>query len=1716
MQAGRLEVTVVASLEGFARELRTKVEAAAEGVAAKIAVKIDDKSVKKLRSQVKKAAEKASKGVTAKVRVKVDEDTRQLRRDVSTVTDEVAQGAAVNLPVRLGDDDGNGRTRSSGSGGGGLGRLVGRLRGSLRGLLSRVARDPEASTARVNVAPSRDSERRFGRSLTSVIRVAMRQLRVVTRDALAPTRGGLTTFVREMGRIAVTAGRDTGRAFSRAFWTMLGGKAAPTRALVARVRLGVAKTSDAVRSFASEARHFLATYSRDLVARVRIGGLRLASTDFRAIGREMRRLGEEAADALRMAFGGRLGGPGWIESLILGPMRDLAVRVRVGTDMSRRSAVAFARSVRDMAVRYRDQFTVGVRLAADSSRNAITSFGRSIRNTISPHARDLMARVRVATEPARTAAVGLVRDLRRVTATAARDTRTAVRVAVQPAARAVADLTRGVATVVGRASRAATTVIRARMRTDDDNGNFLSRGIRRVLAAGQAVADAMPINVPVMPSLGGRGGRRRFRMVLFGALLSVVQPAVAALVQYGAGLTALVSAAAPAVGVLGAIPGLIVAAGSAALGTKLAFSGFGQALKETLKSQQMLATDGKVTEEQQKKTAQAMEALAPSAKKAVAAVGSLSSAWDEVKASVSERFFSKVTADIKPLANTVLPMLKSALGDSAAQMGDLAHRGAEFMRSGIFRRDFSTIAGTNRVVVGHLTDSLANLGRASLDFLVASGPFVERVGAGTERMTQWMRASAQAGRETGSLARFLDHAGDKAAQLGRSMRSMFKGFGGVGKAGMDVGNHLLDGFEGTMIRFNRWANSKPGRKVMEDWFNDAAPTFHELNRLVGDFVRGLGRASTDSGIRDLIRQIRTELMPALGAFFDGIGHNIGPALISLISNLATAIGNLAAAGSGLGVLLVAFSGLLNAFNWLTDKVPFVNTVLATLLGTLLALKVISGITSIVQRFGVAIGAAGGHMLGMGAQLRGQLGPGVLGPQATGWQRIGAAYSGAAAQGGRLRGTLRGLTAANGAAVRVLGGMTAALGGPLGLAITGVTIGLGLLASSQEKAARAAQAHKDRVKSLADALADSNGVIDANVRAQAAMLLQDTELADGKGMLVDVMADAGIKLGKLTDAYLGQGTSLKDLEQQLQATADAGRGTAIIGGQLVQTMTDQGMAAMRAKDALGTVSGELEEGQKRHKELAEAIKETGDTGSGSYRQLQGAVQAFNDKAKTSDERVQALRTALDALKGNTMSVHEATARLNQTMLTIDDTMGGNIDKTEGWGKSLVGADKLVDTSTKNGQMLNQQLQELRDGMLQVSTSAREAADNDLMSMTEAMNVSRDAASDAREKAIALAEALNIPKDQAEALANQMGLVPDELAMVVTTDGLREGTAAVVEMRTKLNELAPGVSVLVKAPTRGAITELQALGYSVQRIPNSKNVFVTAPTSGPRANLQALMTDIANTPDKKNVTVQAIIQKATGELKGIQQQVAGMKDKKSITVTAPTAVAQKALEDLGYKIKTVDGTDGKKVRITAPTETPLGNVQTIQRAINGLTGKTIHVTVQYNESGKPSVVRTHADGGIVHYAEGGIRAAASRIRAFAAGAERHIAQIGKPGEIRIWNEPETQGEAYLPLAKAKRKRSKAILDEVARIFGGMVVYPGQGVQAFANGAVNLARSTSNARAATTPRTAVGRAAGALVGGDLNLTMTSAPMSPSQALGDAMFELRRIRLGGAYASE
>jgi hypothetical protein len=158
-------------------------------------------------------------------------------------------------------------------------------------------------------------------------------------------------------------------------------------------------------------------------------------------------------------------------------------------------------------------------------------------------------------------------------------------------------------------------------------------------------------------------------------------------------------------------------------------------------------------------------------------------------------------------------------------------------------------------------------------------------------------------------------------------------------------------------------------------------------------------------------------------------------------------------------------------------------------------------------------------------------------------------------------------------------------------------------------------------------------------------------------------------------------------------------------------------------------------------------------------------------------------------------------------------------------------------------------------------------------------------------------------------------------------------------------------------------------------------------------------------------------------------------------------RKEVEDYQAKL---DALHGKNVHIGDNAADAQARVNRVQQAINALHNRTVTITtrkiietleIAHRTS---QAERARADGGIDRYAAGGMRH----------DLPPHI--VTRP--TVLYGEPETGGEAYIPLGEAKRTRSKELLSDVARIFGLSVVRPmaDGGILKFADGGATVSLS------------------------------------------------------------
>ncbi|MGW2739129.1 phage tail tape measure protein [Streptomyces sp. NPDC001288] len=660
-------------------------------------------------------------------------------------------------------------------------------------------------------------------------------------------------------------------------------------------------------------------------------------------------------------------------------------------------------------------------------------------------------------------------------------------------------------------------------------------------------------------------------------------------------------------------------------------------------------------------------------------------------------------------------------------------------------------------------------------------------------------------------------------------------------------------------------------------------------------------------------------------------------------------------------------------------------------------------------------------------------------------RMGTAFRTAAAEGAGFASAVRGVTAAASVGLRgAMGGLMGAMGGPWGVAITGLTVGLGLLASSQQAAAAKAAEHKANIDGLTTAMRQSNGVIDESVRQQAAQTIQNTKLAGSSKSLADVMGTMGYSLSDLTDSYLGQGESVDKLADKMEAlakqkTAVAAAGTH--GGGLLENQSGEAKAAEKQASAYGAaakalrgLSGDAKTAAKNAKDLDAATLGTGD-GASAYDRLKTAVAALADKTADADSRTRALRDALDLLSGGSISLQAAQARVNEAITNANEAMKDGIDKTAGYGKALLQTNGSLNTTTKNGQALFNTLNTVSDGAANAAIAAFDFAQSQNKTLPQSLKAASAEMEKARTSAIDLMGGYGLTATQAGKVADSLGLIPGQVSILLETKGVDSTLAELVAVQAEFEKVPKAKTIKVDALGADAKKELEDIGYKIELIPGTREYKITAPTKAARAELDQLINKLSQVPAGKTVNVALEKSRAIADLNEVQQKIKQTPGAKSVTVSTLNSQALAALRAVGLKTKQLP--NGHTQVYTANGQA-LGSISAVARALANLNGRTASTTITNTIITNSKTYRsvhdiTKADGGIVTYADGGLNRPHGR-KHFANGTENHLAEIAPAGAWQIWAEDETGGEAYIPLAASKRRRSRAITEETIRRLGG----------------------------------------------------------------------------------
>lgn len=245
---------------------------------------------------------------------------------------------------------------------------------------------------------------------------------------------------------------------------------------------------------------------------------------------------------------------------------------------------------------------------------------------------------------------------------------------------------------------------------------------------------------------------------------------------------------------------------------------------------------------------------------------------------------------------------------------------------------------------------------------------------------------------------------------------------------------------------------------------------------------------------------------------------------------------------------------------------------------------------------------------------------------------------------------------------------------------------------------------------------------------------------------------------------------------------------------------------------------------------------------------------------------------------------------------------------------------------------------------------------------------------------------------------------------------------------IKDIPPAADVKVTFDAPGAnatAAEVKAVSAAVKAVPGSAKTQILAPGARPsKAAVDSFMSSLRGVPKEKRAAIKTVAQ--LGGINAAKAAVKSLKDKAAkVTVNANA----KPATDTGKAIDKIP----KAKTATVTTKATTKPATDLKSKLDAIKSKTVSVTVNVRKTGISSI-SISGTGGSVRYT---IRAAARGgiFRPMAAGGFAG-ARIFSQADGVMFNEPDTKGESYIPLADDwRRPGAVSVWQKTGRLLGQM---------------------------------------------------------------------------------
>ena len=565
-----------------------------------------------------------------------------------------------------------------------------------------------------------------------------------------------------------------------------------------------------------------------------------------------------------------------------------------------------------------------------------------------------------------------------------------------------------------------------------------------------------------------------------------------------------------------------------------------------------------------------------------------------------------------------------------------------------------------------------------------------------------------------------------------------------------------------------------------------------------------------------------------------------------------------------------------------------------------------------------------------------------------------------------------------------------------------------------------------------------------------------------GSVSDVYRNTGSALAENVPLFRAGSDGITELSRELSSRTNidasflAGmlRDTGLRAEDLGEKMAKAGTPIGVIKDVLGQMGYPAQVAQDAIGKAAQAAQDLTSEGTWSTYAVLGFQTELGKVAEAGDDaaaKADALRNAIDRLNGSPISTDRIKASFDAAVDSAKKIFEvGEGEPAKNWASIVDQATGQIDTMTQQGRDLQSQT----DALSREAWALASDTFNRVYQQTGDIDKATQAAQGSIESQVQgfrdVAAAAGISQPAIDELLKRYQLLPSQVATDVRVNAIdaETGLQSVVGL---LGQMKAGATANIGVIDIDAKKKLEDLGVKLTAV--GDGTYTATLDADPTKAKQQVdqFTKFASTRVpvvQVDANMQPMIDAVQSTIDMVIRQANPF-----ISVSADTNPVVTQVQDIGRYI------------LGYETVMPVGAntnpaIMAGQAAVDQMNRLQATIQVKANVSSALSVLDKI---NVFRSANGNLWDGAANLMAFANGGfnfprrprqlpltypEVHRAHITKT--LRVFGEPETGGEAYIPLSSAKRARSTAILNEVADRFG-YELNARKDIEQFANGGV-----------------------------------------------------------------